>query len=210
MLKIIRKEKSRIYELTDGHQILGLLSYQTSQFEKLYIHFSTGEYIHAQISIEKDIYSIKQISKFGDLSVPENGSIELLDQSQKILSKIDFYRRAFPFQSITLSFGDKKYHINRRSKLLQIFAVPSSSIGWFDKEGKEVMYLTTKGFAVLKEVTVETQLDQNDHNTKLMALWAFYFLPKPRSPIWAFLIIFVLCPFLLYILYETFLPYFMN
>jgi hypothetical protein len=68
--------------------------------------------------------------------------------------------------------------------------------------------IITRGFPFVKEACIETNLNIKDINTKVMALWGFYLIPKTRNSIWSIIVVIILCPFLLYLLYQAFAPYF--
>lgn len=205
MLKILKKD-SNFYELKDDDVVLGTLEYTSSS------SFLKGYLDDATIKIGDRVYNITHTISTAFI-LPRNHFVQLSDSSSQKISNFDFYQgrrfNTFKLEKVSIILSGVKYNLKTRSRIASLFSSMSSAYGWYDSEEKECLYMTTtKGFPSTTEVVIETKLNKRDIDTALLSLWGFYLLPKTRDSVGAILVLFILCPFLVYLLYIVFLPYF--
>lgn len=214
MIKIIKKGK-RLYELIDDNTVLGILNYLPTSGLLAWLE-------NAQIRINNDTFNIKHIYNRSFLDyfnyfaygLNENHTLILSNNFNKKISDLKFFRHGyrsdyFNLEEVSITLNNINYHLSAKSKIFRLFSGMSSSYSWYDSKQNEVMsFTTTKGFPSTTEVLVETNLNLKDSNTRLLAFWGFYLLPKTLTSIASILVAFILCPLLLYVLIKVFIPYF--
>jgi hypothetical protein len=194
--KIVKNQDH--YELIDGDNVLGKIFFKRKFFNPV----DTAKIIIGD-KIYNTEYSWTYLFVFG-----AHCFLKLFDSSHNQISILEWESKRDPIFPV-INLNNIEYNFSSRVGSFGLLI--SSSGGWFDSNNNEYVYLKTiSGTFNNPEISVETKLDINDDNTKLLALWGFHLLPVPKSgnKIIMIFTIFIVCPLLLYVLYLAFSPYF--
>lgn len=158
------------YVFSDGHNVWATINYEKSNSKGLVNAFG-----NARIEIQGEVFEIKGESLTKMLA--QNTILSLFDKEKKLLSKVTIAPKQ-DASGATLEYNGKTYKFTLKNKLF----IASSLYKWVDSNEQSVMnFKTLKGWPVMKEMSVETDLDFKTKDTLLLALWGFYLVPKNRD-----------------------------
>ena len=155
------------YVFSDGHNVWSSINYQKSNSRSLMISFG-----NAKIEIQGEIFEIteEKITKM----LTQYTHLSLFDKEKKLLSKATILPKK-DAKGTVFEYNGKTYKFSAKNNF-------STSYAWKDSNDQIVMsFKTIKGFPVMKEMSIETNLDFKTKETLLLALWGFYLMPKNRD-----------------------------
>ncbi len=145
------------YVFSDGHNVWSSINYLKSNSRSLMVPFG-----NAKIEIQGEVFEIteekitKMLSQFTNLS--------LFDKEKKLLSKATILPKR-DAKGTVFEYNGKSYKFSAKNNF-------STSYAWKDSNDQIVMsFKTIKGFPIMKEVSIETNLDFKTHDNLIIRIF---------------------------------------